>query len=122
MNFNPERLMVVFVIAMLVLGPKRLPEAARTAARWLHEVRRYTTNVRSEMRGLLDESFQEGAVIRDELRTALAEPRDALETSAREVRSWPSELSSDLSPELSPPTWDQGTATPVAVPDDPNLN
>ena len=36
-NIGPMELVVVLVIALLVLGPKKLPEAARAAGRGLRE-------------------------------------------------------------------------------------
>jgi Tat protein translocase TatB subunit len=41
-------LMVIFVIALLVLGPKRLPEVARSLGRGLAEFRRASTELRRE--------------------------------------------------------------------------
>ena len=41
-------LMVIFVIGLLVLGPKRLPELARSLGRTLAEFRRASTDLRQE--------------------------------------------------------------------------
>ncbi len=41
-------LMVIFVIGLLVLGPKRLPELARSLGRTLAEFRRASTDLRHE--------------------------------------------------------------------------
>jgi Tat protein translocase TatB subunit len=41
-------LLVIFVIALLVLGPKRLPELARSLGRGLAEFRRASTDIRRE--------------------------------------------------------------------------
>jgi sec-independent protein translocase protein TatA len=38
-NVGPLELLVIGVIALLVLGPKRLPEAARALGRGLRELR-----------------------------------------------------------------------------------
>ena len=67
MNLDPEKLIVLFVIAMLVLGPKRLPEAARTMGRWMAELRKYTSGFQSEFHDLLAEPRQQTSAIRDEL-------------------------------------------------------
>ncbi len=39
MNVGPLELLVIGVIALLVLGPKRLPEAARSLGRGIREMR-----------------------------------------------------------------------------------
>jgi len=54
-SLDPEKLLFIFVIAVLVLGPERLPQAARTLGRVLGEVRKYTTGFQSEMRQVLAE-------------------------------------------------------------------
>ena len=134
MNLDPDKLLVLFVIAMLVLGPKRLPEAARTAGRWLAEVRKYTSGFQNEFRGLLDEPRQQTSALRDEFHSAFAEPRKALEDGAREVQSAANAASAELTgpPALGPtaapepiPVLPPETVTAsqtVVVPDDPALN
>ncbi len=87
MNLDPDKLVVLFVIALLVLGPKRLPEVARTAGRWMAEVRKYTSAIQGELHGVLGEPLKQTSALRDEFRSAMAEPREALEVGAREVRS-----------------------------------
>lgn len=67
LNFSPEKILVIGILALLVLGPDRLPAAARTAGRVLGELRRM------------------GGSLQGELHEALAEPRDALEHAAREL-------------------------------------
>jgi sec-independent protein translocase protein TatB len=63
-NFpGPDKILLLMVIALVVLGPSRLPGAARTAGRWLAELRKLTSRFQEEMSG------------------ALAEPKDALTAS-----------------------------------------
>ncbi|HVA74876.1 MAG TPA: twin-arginine translocase TatA/TatE family subunit [Acidimicrobiales bacterium] len=68
LNFSPEKLFLVGVIALIVLGPHRLPQAARTLGRFVAQVRRMSS------------SFQE------EVREALADPTDAVKSAAGEFR------------------------------------
>ena len=49
-------LMVILVIGLLVLGPKRLPELARSLGRGLAEFRRATTDMRQEFTDIADEA------------------------------------------------------------------
>ena len=50
----PE-VLVILVLALLVLGPERLPQAARTVGRWVGEVRKLTGSLQSEVRDVVDE-------------------------------------------------------------------
>jgi sec-independent protein translocase protein TatA len=40
---QPTHLLLILVVALLVLGPKRLPEAARSIGRGIHDFRSATT-------------------------------------------------------------------------------
>ena len=42
-------LLLIAVLALVVVGPKRLPETVRTVALWVGRLRRMMTNARSEM-------------------------------------------------------------------------
>jgi Tat protein translocase TatB subunit len=86
-NLDPEKLIVLFVIAMLILGPKRLPEAARTAGRWMAELRKYTSGFQKEFGDILAEPREHTSALREEFRSAMSEPRAALEAGAREVQA-----------------------------------
>lgn len=47
-QIGPLEIMVVGVIALIAFGPQRLPEMARTVARFLNELRRQAADVSSE--------------------------------------------------------------------------
>lgn len=66
MNFSPEKLFLVGIIALVVLGPNRLPQAARTVGRFMAEFRRVSANMQNEFT------------------QALAEPREAMTKSIGE--------------------------------------
>jgi Tat protein translocase TatB subunit len=68
-NIGPEKLILLFVLALIVLGPSRLPDAARTLGRVIGELR--------HMSG----GFQK------EVREALAEPKDALTAAVGDLRN-----------------------------------
>ncbi len=50
----PE-LLVILVVALLVLGPKRLPEVARSLGRGMAEFRRASTELRQSLNAPLEE-------------------------------------------------------------------
>lgn len=49
-SLGGAEILVILVIALLVLGPERLPEAARQVGRVLAEVRRMSSGFQAEMR------------------------------------------------------------------------
>ena len=80
----PE-LIVVLLIAVIVVGPKRLPEVAVQLARAIRQLRGYATDVTSQMRAELDELTREYEQVRQELR----EFRDS---ATKEVHSVTAEM------------------------------
>jgi Tat protein translocase TatB subunit len=48
LNVGTPELLLLLTVALVVLGPARLPEVARQAGRALAEVRRYTTGMQHE--------------------------------------------------------------------------
>jgi len=52
----PE-LMVIFVVAVIVFGPDRLPDFARQAGRFIRQVRQFTQSARDDIRSELGPEF-----------------------------------------------------------------
>jgi sec-independent protein translocase protein TatB len=55
-NVGGGELLMIMLVALIVLGPQRLPEAARTVGRVVSEVRRVSTGFQREIRTAFDES------------------------------------------------------------------
>lgn len=63
-GIGPTELIIILAIALLVLGPKRLPDLARSLGKGLAEFRRATADVTDELdnaRILLEEEAREAA-------------------------------------------------------------
>ena len=54
-NIGPAEVLVVLVIALLVLGPNKLPDAARQVGKAIGELRRLSSGFQAEMRDALKE-------------------------------------------------------------------
>jgi Tat protein translocase TatB subunit len=54
-NIGMTELLVILVVGLLVLGPKRLPELARSLGRGLAEFRRASTDMRREFLDVQEE-------------------------------------------------------------------
>lgn len=70
-------LLVIGVVALLVLGPQRLPVAARTCGLWLGRLRRTVGSIQSEIREELR---------MEELKRTTAIEKEQLERELREMR------------------------------------
>src|SRR5438445_10385152 len=53
-SLGPAEILVVLLVALIVLGPARLPEAGRQVGKALAEVRRWSSAVQDEMRSTLN--------------------------------------------------------------------
>lgn len=55
-NIGPQELLVILLVALVIVGPQRLPELARTIGRALNELRRAQDEVTRTIRLGLDET------------------------------------------------------------------
>lgn len=98
-----SELVLIALLALLVLGPKRLPEAARYAGRMVGRLRRFLTDVKTDF----DKEI-EGVSELEELRKL----RDELNDTRRALQESSSKLIGDVStadlggslPTIAPPT------------------
>ncbi len=58
-NISPQELLLILVLALLVVGPKRLPELGRTLGKGLRELRRAQDDVRKTIQVNLDDESPE---------------------------------------------------------------
>lgn len=53
-SLGPAEILVILVVALIVLGPKRLPEAGRQVGKALSEIRRWTQDMKAEVTSAFD--------------------------------------------------------------------
>jgi TatA/E family protein of Tat protein translocase len=56
---GPLEILVIFVVALLVFGPKEIPRVARQAAKGWREVQRFQASLRSDIDDVLREVDEE---------------------------------------------------------------
>jgi sec-independent protein translocase protein TatB len=56
-GIGPLELVVIAIVAVLLFGPDRLPEFARTAGRLLRQVRQMVNNAQNDLRNELGPEF-----------------------------------------------------------------
>lgn len=84
-------LVLVGIIALVVLGPERLPGAARTLGRWVRTVKGMANQVRSELERELEahelnESMKKAEQMGKDLPKELADTIDDMKRSAKEMQ------------------------------------
>ena len=77
-GIGPQELIVILIIGLLVLGPKRLPEIARSLGKGLTEFRRASNDLRQSL-ALEDEPTRKAPPARPPDQTALTSPDDPAE-------------------------------------------
>jgi Tat protein translocase TatB subunit len=99
-SLGPAEILVILIVALIVLGPDRLPKAARQLGKAVGEVRRWSSNVQDDLRGALDgggddDSFPPIAAVPDPI-----EPVEPPETPPRPrvVPSWVVPLPGESAP------------------------
>ncbi|MFM7225723.1 MAG: twin-arginine translocase TatA/TatE family subunit [Actinomycetota bacterium] len=60
MSLGPMEIMAILVVALIVFGPKRLPEVGRQVGSAVRELRRMQETVRAELRDVMAEPTAAG--------------------------------------------------------------
>lgn len=76
-----SELLMFGALALIVLGPEKLPQAARTAGKWYAKTRRTVANLQAELENELDI-----AETRKQMQAELAKIREAEENMQKELR------------------------------------
>jgi len=53
-NMGPSEIMVILLIALMVFGPKKLPEIGRTVGKSLQQFRKAQSDIKAELRSHLN--------------------------------------------------------------------
>jgi len=105
MNVGPAEILVILVVALIVFGPKRLPEVGRQVGAAMREMRRMQNTVRAE----LDNVLHPDVTPPDPSHA----PPDAIEETDHSTHSTPTTLPSPApSPGPAPESYDEGFAGP----------
>ena len=58
-NLTPNEILIISLVALIALGPKQLPGAVRKVARGFSELRRHSSELRSEVSSVVDRAVEE---------------------------------------------------------------
>lgn len=116
-----SEMIVIAIVALVVIGPERLPRVARTAGLLLGRLQRYVSDVKSDINReiQLDELKKLQSEIRDSARSV----EQSLTSGVQEVRQTAQSVSESLTPAAAPAqpaspgdAQAPAAAPPVAVP------
>lgn len=102
----PE-LVILAVVALLVLGPERLPRAARFVGLWVRRARAQWYSVKSEL---------ERELAAEDLKRSLQEAREAMQDVDQQLRNVAQQAQTDLNGDSAPPDSAPSSTQPSADP------
>jgi sec-independent protein translocase protein TatB len=109
-NLSGSEIVVILLLALVVLGPEKLPEAIRRAGRTYAELKRMGNSFQDEVRSVLDEPAKEMRETADLLRTTVndttstikgAKPTPARRAATRPVTPPPQTAEPEPEPVVS---------------------
>jgi sec-independent protein translocase protein TatB len=93
-----SELLIIAVVALLVLGPERLPQAARFAGLWVRRARNHWASVQAELERELE---------LERLRKDIDSATEEVSAPARELESALREVEADARMDPPPPRLEQ---------------
>ena len=118
MNFlgvGPAELLVILVVALVFVGPERLPRLAADIARTIREIRKYTGNIAAEFGEVIQDFEKETAGDRSQWKDI----GEGLTSATRSVTDALRSARSDAEPQTSAtalPAATGGAETPTTLP------
>lgn len=110
-----SELLVIGVVALVVIGPERLPRVARTLGHLFGRLQRYVTQVKSDINREVD--LAEFKRMKAEVETAAQSLKSGIESEAREAEQAIQSVESDIERQLAgtegPATSDPGIVPPA---------
>src|ERR1700712_5138031 len=89
-----SEIVVIAVVALIVIGPERLPQAARTMGHLFGRLQRYVNDVKSDINREIE--LDELRKLQREVQTAAADLKSSVENAARNVETGVRDVERDL--------------------------
>lgn len=92
-SIGPFELILIFVVALLVFGPKKLPEIGRSVGKALREFKKTS----DEIKGRIEEEIEASELkdIRKDIRSGVDDLRASVTQVATEITRVPEEIKKD---------------------------
>lgn len=82
-DFGFSEMLIIGVVALVVLGPERLPTVARTAGEWVGKAQRFVAQVKSDIDR--EASLSELKKIQDEAKAIANDMKSSVEAAASDI-------------------------------------
>lgn len=94
-------LLLIGIVALVVLGPERLPKAARTLGEWIGKCQRLAANIKSELANQAD--YAELAKLKNEISQATQELHDGIQEFEQHL----AQEKNTINQQLHRPAWER---------------
>lgn len=84
-DFGFSEMLLVGIVALVVLGPERLPVVAKTAGEWVGKAQRFVAQVKSDIDR--ETELSELKKIQEEARAIASDVKDSIEKAATQIES-----------------------------------
>ena len=113
LDISFSELLICFLVALVVLGPDRLPGVARAVGRWTGKARTYMRNFSAELEretqvSELKKQLEETQRLLSEQSRQVQSTLDRLGQAATTAASQPATAAPPSTPEAKPPTQEHG--------------
>src|ERR1700675_1771250 len=95
-----SEIVVIAVVALIVIGPERLPKAARTLGHLFGRLQRYVADVKADINR--ERELEELRKLQQQVQTAAKDFESSMTTAARDVETGVRGVESELNAAASP--------------------
>jgi len=112
-DIGVSEMMVIAVVALVVLGPERLPRVSRQAGEWIGKLQRYVADVKNDISRQVE--LEELRRVQQEMQNATRELQSTVQKSVSDMQAQVSELRAEVeataetpaTPQLALTDWDR---------------
>ena len=109
-----SEIMMIAVVALIVLGPEKLPKTARTLGHLFGRLQRYVADVKADINRELQ--LEELKKLQAEVRTAATDLESSVSAAATEIQSGVRAVETDLDAAAAGGGAEASAAAPAALP------
>ena len=112
-----SEIVVIAVVALIVIGPERLPKAARTLGHLFGRLQRYVNDVKADINREME--LDELRKLQKEVQTAASDLKSSVESAAQGVQTSVRDVERDLNAGAFESTPSPPLTEPAALPNEP---